>query len=109
MAAHMTALWSTIEDFVKFAQPKMPGQITAALVNDKLRELTLPLYSDTVINPIDSSTSDGMRIYRRSLTFLLIAAAAELYPNDTINIAHSMPSGGYYCERSNGIPYTTSN
>ncbi|MCO5188596.1 MAG: nucleoside kinase [Anaerolineae bacterium] len=98
---------STIEDFVKFAQPKMPGQITAALVNDKLRELTLPLYSDTVINPIDSSTSDGMRIYRRSLTFLLIAAAAELYPNDTINIAHSMPSGGYYCERSNGIPYTT--
>jgi uridine kinase len=98
---------TTVEAFIRFAQPQSSGIITAALVEGRLRELSLELNADTQIFPIDSTTSDGMRIYRRSLSFLLIAAAAELYPTDTINIAHSMPFGGYYCERSSGIPYTT--
>ena len=30
---------------------------------------------------------------------LMIAAAAELFPERTIIVHHSMPFGGYYCER----------
>jgi uridine kinase len=46
------------------------------------------------------SEPDGMRIYRRSLTFLLEAAFEELFPEGSIAIDHSVSSGGYYCQIS---------
>jgi uridine kinase len=52
--------------------------------------------------------SDGVRIYRRSLSFLMIVAAIEIFPHEIITIKHSMPFGGYYCEREGLRPYTNS-
>jgi uridine kinase len=46
--------------------------------------------------------SDGVRIYRRSLSFLMIAAAQEVFPGEIITVQHSMPFGGYYTEREGG-------
>ncbi|HLE13478.1 MAG TPA: nucleoside kinase, partial [Anaerolineales bacterium] len=40
---------------------------------------------------------DGMRIYRRSLTFLLETAFEKLFPQAILTIDHSVSSGGYYC------------
>lgn len=97
---------TTVEEFIEVAQPETPGRIVAALVNNKLRELTEPLSSDAEIVPISTADSDGVRIYRRSLSFLLIAAATELFPDKTITIDHSMPFGGYYCEAHNGEALT---
>src|SRR4030042_5463251 len=48
--------------------------------------------------------SDGMLIYRRSLTFLLEAAFEDLFPDATLTIDHSVSSGGYYCEVKNHAP-----
>lgn len=96
---------TTVEQFIQAAYPDRID-IVAAMVDGKLRELSLALNADATVIPIDRSTSDGGRIYRRSLSFLLITAAAELFPTDTLNIQHSMPFGGYYCERSSGIPYS---
>lgn len=89
---------TTIEDFIKTAQPKAAGQIVAALKNGKLRELSQPLTEDATIIPIDTAGSDGVRIYRRSLSFMMIVAAAKCFPEHTFTIHHSMPFGGYYCE-----------
>jgi uridine kinase len=44
------------------------------------------------------TTSDGSKIYRRSLTFLLETAYHEMFPRAFLAIDHSMPSGGYYCK-----------
>ncbi|MEZ4642519.1 MAG: nucleoside kinase [Chloroflexota bacterium] len=88
-----------LEEFVKAADIKVDGCIVAALVNGRLRELSRPLNEDASIVPITTADSDGVRIYRRSLSFLMIAAAAELFPGRRITIHHSMPFGGYYCER----------
>ncbi|MDX1613938.1 MAG: hypothetical protein R3300_06470 [Candidatus Promineifilaceae bacterium] len=93
---------STVESFICQADLETKGRIVAALVNNNLRELSLPLYRDSVVEPITMAQSDGVRIYRRSLSFLMIAAAAEIFPNDTITVHHSMPFGGYYCERNGG-------
>ena len=49
--------------------------------------------------PVTTADSDGTRIYRRSLTFLMVVAAAEIFPGRIITVHHSMPFGGYYCER----------
>ncbi len=42
--------------------------------------------------------ADGMRFYRRSLTFLLESAFNELYPDAILTVDHSVTSGGYYCQ-----------
>ncbi|RMG94460.1 MAG: nucleoside kinase [Chloroflexi bacterium] len=91
-----------IEAFVKAANLKTNGRILAVMMNDKLRELSHPLMHDALITPITMADSDGVRIYRRSLSFLMIAAAAELFPGRIFTIHHSMPFGGYYCERDDG-------
>ncbi|MCI0395383.1 MAG: nucleoside kinase, partial [Chloroflexi bacterium] len=93
---------STVEAFMRAAAPKTNGQIVAALVNGHLRELSHQLPGDATLDPVTTADSDGVRIYRRSLSFLMIAAAAELFPEHTITVHHSMPLGGYYCERSDG-------
>jgi uridine kinase len=89
---------TTLEAFMDAACPKVNGRIVAALKNGRLRELSLPLEEDALLIPVTSADSDGGRIYRRSLSFLMIAAADEVWPGKIITIQHSMPFGGYYCE-----------
>lgn len=71
--------------------------VIAAIVDGALRELTYPVNRDVTVRPVLLRHSDGLRIYRRSLSFLLIVAAHELYPERKIRIDHSLPFGGYYC------------
>ncbi len=89
---------------IAFPQPEVP--IIAALVDGKLRELTYPIARDAVVEPIDLSQSDGERIYRRSLTFLMVAAAHRIFPEAQIYVDHSLPFGGYFCEVSDRAPFT---
>jgi uridine kinase len=93
---------TTVEDFIQAAGIKSTGKIVAALVNGHLRELSLPLQYDASIVPVTMADSDGVRIYRRSLSFLMIAAAQEVFPGKIITVQHSMPFGGYYNERNGG-------
>lgn len=93
---------TTLEAFMSAARPETNGRIVAALKNGRLRELSHPLQEDALLIPVTAAHSDGGRIYRRSLCFLMIAAAAEIWPGKIITIQHSMPFGGYYCECDNG-------
>ncbi len=95
-----------IEAFMLAANPKVDGRIVAALMNDKLRELSFPLEHDADIAPITTARSDGTRIYRRSLSFLMIAAAAEVWPEHTIIVQHSMPFGGFFCDTDDNMSIT---
>src|SRR5512139_1282328 len=80
--------------------------IIAALVDGVLRELSFPLNRDAMIRPVLLTDSDGLRIYRRSLSFLLIVAADELFPGRKLTIDHSLPFGGLYCAVINADPFT---
>jgi uridine kinase len=87
-------------DYIKAAFPiDHPEQpIVAAEVDNELRELTIPVQRDMFVKPISLDHSDGHRIYRRSLSFLLTTAAAEIFPGVKIAVQHSLPSGGFHCE-----------
>ncbi|MEM7333063.1 MAG: nucleoside kinase [Chloroflexota bacterium] len=98
---------TTVLQFMEKAKPQANGHIVAALVNKKLRELGVPLKKDSKIAPVTIASSDGMRIYRRSLSFLMIVAARHCFPEQTIEVKHSMPFGGYYCERSDRAPFSS--
>lgn len=91
-------LGTTIEQFVQAAGSPDNGRVVAVLIENRLRELSHELYADVSLRPVSTADSDGTRIYRRSLSFLMIAAAAEIFPQRTITVHHSMPFGGYYCE-----------
>ena len=95
---------SQLETFLKALTP--PAPIVGAVVNGELRELTYPIEMDSRVRPVTMGSADGMRIYRRSLTFLLAAAFEELQPDARLTVDHSVSSGGYYCEASDHDPLT---
>ncbi len=95
-----------VETFLKAAYPDPKVPFIAALVDGRLRELTFRLGGDSNITPIDLSDSDGVRIYRRSLAFVFIAAWQTLFPDIECFIDHSLPFGGYFCETQNHPPLT---
>jgi len=80
--------------------------IVAALVNDQLRELTYSLRTDAQVVPIPVTSSDGTRIYQRSLSFLLVTAVKELFPHAKIVIDHSLTAGGLFCTVQDRGPFT---
>lgn len=92
-----------LEAFIQAANLRTDIQVVASLKNGKLRELCFPLDEDADLVPITTSSTDGSRIYRRSLSFLMIVAATEVWPERVITIHHSMPFGGYYCELDDGV------
>ncbi|HSH05593.1 MAG TPA: nucleoside kinase [Anaerolineae bacterium] len=89
---------SMVSSFVEAWKPEEQDEIVAVLVDGKLKELCYQMYRDAQITPITTKDSDGARIYRRTLSFLLVVAARELFPQLQIMIEHSMPFGGYYCQ-----------
>ncbi|MFV1858281.1 MAG: nucleoside kinase [Anaerolineales bacterium] len=74
--------------------------IVGAIVNGQLRELTYPIELESEVRPVTMAEEDGMRIYRRSLTFLLAAAFEALFPEARLDVEHSVAHGGYHCHVS---------
>lgn len=95
-----------LEAYLGEALPDEGVPVIAALVNGELRELTYPITSDAEIRPIYLSDSDGVRIYRRSLSFLMITAVHELFPKAQVFVDHSVPFGGYFCQVGGRPPFT---
>ncbi|HHT47489.1 MAG TPA: nucleoside kinase [Firmicutes bacterium] len=71
--------------------------IVAAVVGNELYELTATIEPPAKVRFLDLTDKEGRRIYQRSLTFLLIAATSELFPEAAVTVEHSL-SKGLYCE-----------
>ena len=95
-----------LSEYIRSAYPDRWWSIVGALINGKLSELFVPINADCTVEPLDVSHRDGMRIYRRSLVFVLTVAAHELFPPATIYIDHSLPFGGFYCQVQGRAPLT---
>ena len=95
-----------LEAFVaKSAQPDEPP-IVAALVDSKLRELTYRITKDVDVRLLSNATSDGERIYQRSLILLMLAATRELYPEARITVDYAVTMTGLLCEVHGRPPFT---
>jgi len=80
--------------------------VVGAVVNGELHELSYPINIESIVEPVTMDMPDGARIYRRSLTFLLEMAFADLFPGGKLTIDHSVASGGYYCRVTGRKPLT---
>lgn len=87
----------TLEEIKDKVQEEYDSLIVAAKINNNLKELNVALNEDAQIEFVDLSTSIGHRIYQRSLSFVFIRAAMELYTGCKVSVEHSL-SKGLYCE-----------
>jgi uridine kinase len=72
---------------------KMPFQVMAAKVNNKVQSLDFLVYKPKDIYFIDISTPSGMRVYVRTLSMVMAKAVNDLCPNATLHIEHPIAKG----------------
>lgn len=99
-----------LEAFMIAAQAEAPSHfgepVIAGIIDNKLRELTYPIQRDAEVEPVLLSSTDGGRIYRRSLILLLTTALSELMPDVRVNVGYAVPDGGFYCTIQGRSPLT---
>ena len=71
--------------------------IVAAKVNNVIKDIQTVIHEDCEIEFIEMNTEFGIKVYQRSVTFLLIAAVHELYTKGEVTVEHSV-SNGLFCE-----------
>lgn len=100
---------TTIEQFLIMHQQDestlYSSPFIAAVLDNRLRELTQPVTRDGDLTPVLLTDGDGARIYRRSLVLLLVTAINELYPNLKVDVSYAVPDGGYYCLLRDHAPF----
>lgn len=94
-------LWEIAKDF----QQGFKSVIVGAIVNNELKELWVEIHQDCQLQFIDTTTAYGNRFYSRSLAFLFIIAAKEVFKDSRVTVEHSL-SKGLYCEVHKDEPLT---
>jgi uridine kinase len=89
-----------VEKFLAILPEFKDPPIVGAIINYELRELSFPIVMDSKVEPVTMAQADGMRIYRRSLVYLLEMSFNRLFPGGILTVDHSVAFGGYYCRVS---------
>ncbi len=76
---------------------KLPNRVLGAMVNNQLAELSYEVFNPKNVEFIDITHPDGMRMYVRSLTFILYKAIGEVIPEARLRVEHSI-SKGIFCK-----------
>ena len=85
----------------------LPYPVVSAKVNNSSQGLKFRVYHNRDVEFLDITDSSGMRVYTRSLCFVLYKAASDVFPGSSLYIEHSI-SRGYYCiiRRADSIQVT---
>lgn len=78
-----------------------PFPIVAAKVNNVSQGLKFRVYNSRDVEFLDLRHSSAMRVYCRSLCFLLYKAATDLFPGSRLYMEHPI-SNGYFCHIKKG-------
>lgn len=96
--------FTTYEELSKKYKNRFKSSIVLAKHDNKLRELSSKIKTGGKIEFFDITDVDGMRVYIRSVSFLMVKAVKEVIGMDTnVAIEHSV-NKNLYCEiRKSGI------
>ncbi len=72
--------------------------IIACYVNNRLRELTTPIYDSSTIRFVDRTSFNGARVYERTVMLVMQKAVEDLFPENHLRIRHSIGGNSFYCE-----------
>lgn len=88
---------NTLLSLVESLEIALPHPILGVMVNNRLRDLRFRVFMPVTVEFIDITHPAGMRMYVRSLFFLLQKAVRDGMPSCRLRVNHSV-SRGYYCE-----------
>jgi uridine kinase len=90
-------LGTTLKEIANDLKVSLEFPILGAFVNNKLKELSYNIYKPKIVEFIDITHPEGVRMYVRSLSFVLQKAVNEVITARRLKIQHSI-SNGFYCE-----------
>lgn len=102
------AVGTTIDTFLKAYfqhQGIKEANLMGGVLDGRLRELAYPVNRDSTLEPVTLASSDGGRIYRRSLIMLLSVAIDELFPSQRVRVSYALPEGAFFCQLPNRPPF----
>ena len=96
---------STLLDILPEFEFPRPYPIVSAKVNNASQGLKYRAYHNKEVEFVDATNTSGMRVYTRSLCFVLYKAASDLFADCKLYMEHPI-SNGYYCElhKADGSP-----
>ena len=94
---HTYPLGTSLLEISKELNIRFGNTVAGALVNNQAKELSFCVVKSKRIEFFDVSHRDGVRMYIRSLIFVMYAAVKEVFPNVVLRIDHGI-SKGYFCE-----------
>lgn len=86
-----------LSDILKETNTDLKYPVLGALVDNEVTELAFRIIKPHKVEFIDITHRDGMRMYFRSLYYVLMKAVKDLMPDADLMIEQSV-SRGYFCE-----------
>ena len=84
-------------DIMKETAPNLKYPVLGALVDNEVQELAFRIIKPHKVDFFDITHQDGMRMYFRSLYYVLMKAVKDIMPDADLMIEHRV-SKGYFCE-----------
>jgi uridine kinase len=82
-------------EIIAVFQKKNSSPIMAIKLNREIHDLYFIPKTGGDLEFVDLTVEDGIRIYSRSLSLVLVRAASELFPGCTVRLEHSLSQGLY--------------
>jgi uridine kinase len=86
---------TSVLDLLKYDNVVRKSPVVGVYVDNALIGLRSELDQDSTIEFTDMGTTDGMRIYTRSMVMLLVRAASEVLPGCRVRMEHTLGNGVY--------------
>jgi threonyl-tRNA synthetase len=87
---------STPADVAAEISPRLAKAALAAVVDDRLVDLSYPLQRDASVRLVTAESPEALALYRHSTAHLLAAAVTNLYPGVQCGIGPAIDDGFFY-------------
>ncbi|MEG1649593.1 MAG: nucleoside kinase [Rikenellaceae bacterium] len=87
---------TTLLEIIDMLNLSGPYPFIAAYVNNVVKDLNYNIYENKNVKFIDILHFEGVRVYERTLYFMLYKAVRDLYPDCELNILQSVSRGSYF-------------
>ena len=91
---------STIYEILKDEIEKSEMPIIGAKFNNEYQRLDYEISQDGTVDLVDISTNGGMKIYRRTLIYIMAMAFERVYPEAKVRVNYQL-SNSMYCKLDN--------
>ena len=85
-----------VSDIAEGISPRLAKQALAAVVNDRMVDLSFPLDTDAVVTVVTPDSPDALDLYRHSTAHLMAAAVTALFPEAQCGIGPPTSDGFFY-------------